>query len=190
MLEFFVMLKQRKILAFFFLGLVTGCAWFRADQAGAAVAERYDENKIIDADRLRRGGTIFVVPFKAGPNIQATIQLDHIALMIVKGIADEVNQVQSPLRILTAENKDYADFLIQGHIVLLSEPHGLQKWSLGKKKKSLAVKGYMIDQKTRKKILLFSQQKEASLKHESYDDLGWGIGSDIGKFILEGQRSP
>ncbi len=185
------MLNRKKIISLLFLCLlVGGCAWFKKEKSDAPVTQRHDEsNKIIDAARLKQGGTIFIVPFKAGPNVAATPQLDRIALMIVKGMAEQINQSQSPFRVLSAENKDYADFIIQGHITKLTEPQGLKKWPLGKKEKILAAMGYMIEQKTRKKILIFSQQKRSLSKGQGYEDLGLGIGSDLAESILEAQRS-
>ena len=49
---------------------------------------------VLDKDLLVQGGDIALVPFKAGPQAEATDELDRLSLMIIKGIKESLDDLQ------------------------------------------------------------------------------------------------
>ena len=125
-----------------------------------------------------------IIPFSAGVQAEATDELDRVALMIVRGLADVLKEENALLTILVAENADLADLKLSGYINKMQKPGQMKKWFLRKNKKILGVQGKMIDVKDGKVILYFSHQRETREEDKGFVDLGHLIGQDIGHFIL------
>jgi len=144
-----------------------------------------EKGRIVDAGRLQQGKNVAVIPFKAGVDVEANEELERVTLMVVKGNADTFADDQGGLfNILTAENSNEADFVIQGHVTNLKGPSRVSRWVLLKGHKMLSVDGKMIDAGTGEAIAVFTDQ--VTSKTESYKDLGYRIGKNIGLFILSG----
>ncbi len=151
-----------------------------------------EQGKIIDAQALKTGKNIAVVPFTASVGVEANEALDKVALMIVKGIsdtfADEQGQMQDRFTVLTAENLESADFIVQGHISSVQSPSKVDRWVLLKGQKSLGADGKMINAKTGETVLIFADAQKTVTKAEDYNQLGYRIGKNIGLFILSGDK--
>ncbi|MCK5178887.1 MAG: hypothetical protein KAR32_05095 [Candidatus Omnitrophica bacterium] len=145
------------------------------------------KGQIVDAESLKQGKNIAVIPFKAGVGVEANEELDRIALMIVKGIADTFADAEGNLfNILTAENLEGADFIVQGHVTSVKGPSKVSRWVLLKGHKRLGIDGKMVDAQTGEAIAVFADQ--ATSETENYKDLGYRIGKNIGLFILSGSK--
>ena len=129
-----------------------------------------------------------ILPFTAGSNIEANDGLDKIALMIVKGSADTIEGRSSPLKVVTAENANRVDLIIEGHITDMSAPSKLGRWVLGKKNKALSVSGKVIERKTGDTLAIFTHSKQTKNKKAQFEDLGYAMGEDIARFVLSGTQ--
>lgn len=143
------------------------------------------KGRVIDAPRLQQGGNIVAIPFKAGVGVEANQELDRIALTIVKGIADALeDDRESRFNILTAEDPQIADFIIQGHITKSDGPSRVRRWMLLKGQKTLGITGKVIDAQSGEAVAVFSDT--AKTKEEDFKGLGYHVGKNIGLFVLSG----
>lgn len=158
-----------------------------SDQESFPVAaEIYvEKGKIINAQRLRQGANVVVIPFKAGVNVAADDRLERVALMIVKGMADVFDGgSEKRFQILTAEKVSDADLVVQGHVTNIQGPSKVRRWIMLKGFKVLRVEGEVVDKQTGETVAVFTD--EVKTKTENYKDLGYQIGGNIGSFILSG----
>lgn len=126
-----------------------------------------------------------VVPFSAGPNVEANEDLDKIALMIVRGILDTIGENHDTLRLVYSEQDD-PDLVLDGRVVALNHPSTLKKWTLMDTKKFLAVEGKLVDYETGYAVVYFSDEQKAKKGSEDQRLLGLRAGQNIGKYILSG----
>ena len=144
-----------------------------------------EKGQIIDATRLKQGKNIVVIPFKAGVGVSANESLERITLMVVKGVADTfADDPEASFNFLTAENSMEADFVVQGHVTSRKGPSRVKRWVLLKGHKTLSVDGKMTDTETGEAVAVFNDQVTSTT--ESYEDLGYRIGKNVGLFILSG----
>jgi hypothetical protein len=155
-------------------------------ESGAFVVK----GRIIDKQRLRRVQNIVVIPFSAGPGVEASEKLDKAALMIIRGISDSFDKDERRrerhFSVLTAGDSQESDLIIKGHITAMKAPSKIKRWVLLKGEKRLGVEGKMIAPDTGEAIIIFTDHAETSAKEEDYRLLGYRIGRNIGRFILYG----
>lgn len=142
-------------------------------------------NRIIDPQRLKQGGGLIILPFKAGSNVEASDKLDAVSLEIVKGVSEyfSSNDTSHQFRILAQEQSQQAAFIIKGYITSFLEP---QKGRLGlfrNNRKKIAIESWLIDAKTQKKIVYFREQKESKEFYDDLSTLGHSLGQQMAKFI-------
>ena len=145
-----------------------------------------DTNKIIASDRLKQGGKLLIIPFKAGAEVEASDELNKITLMMVKGIAEELQASNVPFKILTSEDADCAELIIKGHVVRMSKAGGIKKWLPGKNIINLKVVGVLLERESQDRLAVFSMQKSLNESQEDFKLLGYSLGKDIGRFIASG----
>lgn len=165
-----------------------GCSWLGHKPAVSLEEETnpyLSSGKIINKDLLKKGGKLVVIPFKAGPGVEENDQLDKIALMIVKGIADELGSSGS-LEVVTGDKAKDADFILEGHVTSLGRTAKLKRWTTFQDKTELAVKGRISAVKTKEMVAVFSDDRQSKYKGETQQQLGLMLGQDIGKFISSG----
>ena len=168
---------------------LSGCIGTQVEKPTISVNHGFaDTNRVIDPQRIKQGGKLLIIPFKAGEEVEANDELNKVALMMVKGIAEELKVQDSPFTILTAEDADTADLIIKGHVVKMNQTIGLKKWIPGQNGIDLKVNGEMIDKKSNKRLLVFSQQKTGKQPQEDFKSLGKNIGYDIGRYIMTGVK--
>jgi len=139
-------------------------------------------NAVIDLERLKQGGNLLIAPFRAGVNVVSTAELDKVALSIIQGLADTLQNSPVSFKILTEKNVDEAQLLLKGHVTKMEESRGIKKWMGGKK--YLTIQGSMIDQKTQSLIANFNFSVVSGELKADYKKLGYQIGEQIGQFIL------
>lgn len=139
---------------------------------------------IHDITALQKGGRILVVPFTAGTGVAADPELDRIALNIIKGLADVLNENGSGFRVITAEEATTADFLLKGHVTERTEPGKLRRWVMMGRTISLGVQAVMHDPQSRKELATFSYRRQVRQNERSFEELGYQIGRAIGEDLL------
>lgn len=187
------MLKLIQLMRYLFLIVLvlvgSGCSLFHKHQKAESIAvaspapkvSRLENSKILDQEKLAKGGKILVVPFTPGVDVTADEELDRVSLMIVQGIAGSLDG-NPRFSVLNAENADTADFILEGRVIAMSKPGKLQKL-VSRGKKHIAVEGKMVDAKSGNMVLHFTDSKESQNKKEPILNLGSAIGQDIGKFL-------
>jgi hypothetical protein len=143
------------------------------------------QERVFQKEKLAKGGKVLVVPFSAGKNIEASDQLDHVALMIVKGIADTLASGE-PFRILVEQDAQSADFVIKGRIVQMEQKTPFHMpWRKKTKKLTLKVEESVLGVENEEILAKFSQIKMLESPTDNFETLGYDIGTQIGRCLLE-----
>lgn len=189
-----IMNHVRSAVLFSILFFLAGCAWFgfsknavgnEKNSREAAVVDPFVKaGKVIDARRLNKGGKLLVVPFSAGANVAADDRSDKIALMIVKGVAEELKE--TPFEVLDDATAHEAQLVITGHVTAGGEPSKWTRWVPGKTRNTVSVEGRMADAASGATVLVFTHSAQASTRRKDYAQSGYDIGRDIGRFIKSG----
>lgn len=171
----------------FFIFSLSGCAFFaHGDKAVANGNANAGAMKIIDASRLKEGGNLLVMPFRAGAGVLADEQLDRVSLMIVKGLVEALQQGNFPFRILSGETASEADLVIKGHIIELSVSKKFSVLGSGNKTLTLSIDGKMVEEKTGQSLVHFTKKEMATQKTEDFMALAYTLGREMGKLVLSG----
>ncbi|MBI5415480.1 MAG: hypothetical protein HZA29_01560 [Candidatus Omnitrophica bacterium] len=144
--------------------------------------------KILDGQLLRQGGKVFIVPFKAGVNVTADDELDKIALMTVKGIAEAMKERGALFEILGPDRAREADWVVSGYVTGVGRPSRLSRWMFQKRRISLQVEGRVIQSSSQKNVAVFTDEARGDPRKKDHKQLGYDIGKDIGHFIVSGQE--
>ena len=149
-----------------------------------------NKGRIVDAKALQQKQKLAIMPFKAGANVEASDELDRVALMIIKGISDAFLRSQDGnhghFQILTAENFSEADLIVRGHITDLISPSKIRRLLPLKAKKTLGVAGKILKSETGEVVLIFNDREASDDTQDDYSQIGYRIGKNIGEFILSG----
>ena len=182
----------RSAVLFLVLFFVAGCAWLGLSENAVGnekisgevtVANSFVKaGKVIDVQRLKKGGKLLVVPFPAGVNVAANERLDRIALTIVQGIADELKDTR--FQVLGDATAHEAELVITGHVTVDGESSKWDRWVLRKTRNTVSVEGRMVDAASGATVLVFTHSVEAATRREDRAQLGYDIGRDIGRFII------
>lgn len=142
------------------------------------------EGRMITPEKLKGGGKILLVPFRAGNNVSASKELDKIAFRMMQGISVALKDNKPFFDILINLDQSQPDFLIDGYFTVKKESSNfLVKWFFKKKKYVLGVEGKLMDANTREVIAIFSDTMTSSSPSEDFVFLGFRIGQNIGDFI-------
>ncbi len=181
------MIKVLRILLFVFV--FSGCV-FSSHGDKAAVKKNYNEGavKIIDALRLKEGGNLLFVPFRAGVGVSASEELDRVSLMLVKGFVETLQRGNFPFRILSAENAGDAELVIKGYITELNVSKKFSALSGGNKKLTLGIDGKMVDEKTDRALIHFSKKETTIQKSGNLMAMAYALGQEMATPVLEGLR--
>jgi hypothetical protein len=150
-----------------------------------ASAASLKDARVVDLERLKQGGKVVVLPFKAGVGVEANKELDKIALMIIKGVSEILEREVGKITVVFDEEAEDADLIIKGHVTEKRLPGKLRKWVLLNKNIVLAVDGKMIDRNTGQTVLVFSDKHQINLKEGNFLQLGYTIGQNIGQYIVQ-----
>jgi hypothetical protein len=141
--------------------------------------------KIIKESEFKKGGSLAILPFKAGVNAEATPQLDRVSLMIVKGLIDYLSEEKTPFTILKTQDQGQPDLVIDGYINDFVEPGKMKRWVMQNKKAVLSVDGYMEIPSTKERIMIFQHKRMMTDPQKDGLDLAYQTGQDLGRFIVE-----
>jgi len=193
-----------KSLCFVFLLSIIGCGHlnipFFGKTSDQSKAERQapviqsiefvDKGRIVNADKLKQGRNIAIIPFTAGEGAESTDELDRVALMIIKGVvdalADDKTGKHAHFKILMAENSKDADLIVNGHITAMGGPSKLKQWMPLSGKNKLSVEGKITDIQSGEAVVIFTDSVLTKTGDDDYKQLGYDLGKNIGRFILSG----
>ncbi len=185
-------MKFQKIILMAVCLPLVGCAWFHPKVKPIVPIKDTQfvaTGRVVAPTLLEKGGRVAMIPFTAGSDVEATQELDRISLMMVRGLADTLNNEPSK-KIIFSPEEDETDFIITGHITQLSQPSKFKEWIFRNHKIILSIDGKMVDAHTKQTVLVFSDLKSAQYKKVKYEALGQIIGQDIAKFILSVSTHP
>jgi len=164
---------------------IAGCAWISPKREIPEETSKYVQiGRIIDAERLNQGGTLVIVPFKAGVGVEANSTLDKIVLKIVKGISDQLKDNKPYFEILLADDVNDAEFVIEGRVTGVKDSSVFKRLLFRKKELELSAKGKMIDRTTGDIVLVFDYKRNSEHKDEDHYHLAYMVGKDIARLIL------
>ena len=123
-----------------------------------------------------------IVPFSAGPGVTASDELDRIALRIVQGMADGLQEAGAPFEVLSAADAASAELIIQGRIVRWTAAERSGSWFFKKRRQSISVEGKIMDRTSGEPLLFFVFEKSAS--GMAQEDLAVVAGRDLASGIL------
>ncbi len=134
----------------------------------------------LDASSLASGGKIAFTPFKAGPQAIDDEQLDHVSLVIIKGMVDRINQGKTSLSI--AAGDELSNLIVQGYIEDFSQNGKFDRWVLRRDKGCLAISGEIWLPSSGAKAATFSGY--ARLNHykdvsQAAEALGQALGDEL-----------
>ena len=137
---------------------------------------------VLDSQLLVQGGNIALVPFKAGPNAEATDELDRLSLMIIKGIQDSLEHQKTSLHVVDAADGQ-PKIALQGYIEEYSKTGNLSRMMMRPNKNSLSLVGEVWLISNGQRLLNFSTDKKFNPKKEKPMDVAYVLGKEIGDYI-------
>lgn len=164
------------------------CAWFEGKTASPkAPSDFIRYGNIIDKEILNQGGSIMILPFSAGKDIESNEELDKVALWLVRGIVDEFEGQKQKAKKFTlkfVEQDQKADFIIEGKITKKTSSSFFRRRLFNDHTRTLSASGKMIDQRSGKPVVVFDMDRTINDKTKNHKDLGRIIGQDLVSFIL------
>ncbi len=176
-----------RVLVLFILLPLSACSFFNKSQrvVNNDIPSYVHQGKVVDWDRLLKGGRLVIVPFYPGENVAATNDLERISLMIVKGVSEAIKQSNVPIEVLFAEEAAQADLKMTGLITKLSTTDRWWKiFQHQKQHKVIEIQGRMAQIDNDNPVLIYSHRIDTSKSADSFVNLGYVIGQDVGNFIV------
>ena len=161
-----------------------------SDESLLVANEFVKKGRIVNRARLQQRQNVIIIPFHAGVNVEATDDLDRIALMMIKGITDTFGADQTGkhdhFHILTADSQEPDNLVLKGYFTDLSGPSTLKRLLPLTNKQSLGVSGELMDAKSGEVLVIFTDAVTTDDKNDDTMKLGYQIGINIGRFLLSG----
>lgn len=161
-----------------------------ADEKLLVANEFVDKGSVVNRERLQQRQNILIFPFRAGVNVEATDDLDKIALMVIKGIVDTFDADQTGKHdhfyVLTAESQELPELILKGSFTEVAEPSALKNLLPLSGQRMLAVSGKLMDAKSGEVLIIFTDKEATNNKNDDVMKLGYQIGNNIGRFLLSG----
>lgn len=178
-------MSKRAFFIIIFSVAAAGCSAHRPVSALHSRDTTLTEARVFQKDKLIKGGNLLIVPFSAGEGVEASDELDHVSLMIVKGIADTLGDQGRSFKILTEENAQSADFVIKGRIVRMQAKETFHEpWRKNKSVYSLGIEGSVMSVDPEEILAKFAQDDTNKSRSNSYASLGYELGVKIGRFLV------
>jgi len=171
------------LLLSFFAG-INGCIFDFSKTPSVVREGNSAANKVVDVLRLKEGGKLAIIPFRAGAGVEATSVSEKASLMFVKGVSEVLLATHSSLSIVAVTEADSADLLIKGHITNFKQPKGFRERFFTGGQYALTMEGKMVDQKNGKDVLYFALRKNSVQKENNINELAYQSGKEVGGFIL------
>ena len=181
------MLPRQLIILILVMVVFTGCFFSmpKAARTTIPVGLGIPIGKIIDRDIFVKGGTLVILPFKAGEDAVANPQLDRISLMIAKGVIDYLNEQKTPFQVLTTQDQGDPQMMIEGYVEDFQRPGKLSRWILRRKNTTLRVSGQMVVVGTKDRVMMFQDEKSMPDPKADGLNIAYQTGQDLGRFIVD-----
>lgn len=140
---------------------------------------------IVKEAEFKKGGTLVILPFKAGANAAASQKLDRVAMMIVKGAVDYLAEQRTPFTVLTTEDQGSPQLILEGYVDNFSYSGKMSRMVLRNKETTLSVRGQMVVAATRDRIFVFQHKKTMPDPKKDGLDVAYQTGQDLGRFIVD-----
>lgn len=172
---------QRVLLFYFSIFLLVSCAHTSVKKTiGDHLASM--NGSVLDEMLLSEGGDLALTPFKAGPMAEANDELDHLSMMILKGVKESLDEQKTSLHII-AESQGKPKIAFEGYIQELSRTNRFSRMMMRPNRSSLVLVGDLWLISTGKRLLTFSIERKFNSKKENFTNVAYEMGKDIGKFI-------
>ncbi len=142
----------------------------------------YQPTKILDKDKLRAGGDIFVYPFLPGEDIPANKEVKRLGLRIIQGVSEAVID-QPGFAVVGVSETEQADFFIKGYITEINDNQGITKWIPGQSYRSLEIRSRMINRESGKTVLRFIDRIDSHDQAVDLESLAKELGFKMGRLI-------
>ncbi len=156
-----------------------GCGWFfKPHLVPSAVQQKIKKDlsiEVFNADVMNRGGKLFIEPFKAGVDAEASIVLDHIAATVNQGATDVI--IEGVGWSLSPEED--SDLVLRGYIEKFITPGKIRRMLPGRKNASLRIRIELKDRRTGAVVALGCGWKKMKYAAEDIDRAAYEIGRDI-----------
>ena len=126
-------------------------------------------------------GKMLIVPFSAGEGVEASKELDQLALMIVKGTGEELERAGSAFTLVGEEELEAAQFILEGHFVKKSESGRIRRWMPGGKTLDLGVQWEVKDRSSGGRLLVSTRELRSSRGKDGWRQLAYRLGQEIAK---------
>lgn len=141
------------------------------------------DGKMINPDRLAKGGSVLLVPFRAGENVVASDELNKIAYRVMQGLSNSLGENPPYFKILINDKEALPDYYIDGYFTRKQSTPDVAKMFLLRKKYVLGVEGKLMDANTNEVLATFSDTVESNNPEEDFVFLGFKVGINIGEFV-------
>ena len=144
--------------------------------------------QVIHPERLNAQGRLWIEPFKAGPNAAATPELDALALRMVKGIADTLDESNSSWAVITDSGPENCDFILTGYIEEYDTSGKFQRWVKHKNQPILKIKAELHDAHNRDYVLALTGSLKGNKKKSKSQDVAYELGQHIAQTLVRLSR--
>jgi hypothetical protein len=182
---------QQLLLSAVLLVWCSGCLWpfTSAKPVSLTTTPTAIQVEVLRPDLLAKYGKLAFIPFAAGVDAEAGPQLDHLALVMVKGASDMLKDSSSSIQMIDQGDPDTADMVLDGHIEDFHASGGWTTMGPGKKAGVLVIKAEVRDRRTNEILALISGRKEFRIAKEA-EALAYSIGSEIAGQLIQPKSRP
>ena len=136
---------------------------------------------VLNQPLLSSGGKLGLTAFKAGPMAEANDELDRVSAMVIKGIKETLGSQQTSVEIIDS-TQGQPDIALEGYVEELSKKGKLSRM-MGNSQQKLVLVGDIWLVSSGKRLLEFNVQKKFNSKKETFMDVSYQMGQEIGSFI-------
>lgn len=181
------MYTRRFILFISIILCCSGCFSSVPKAASPVVADQIEipTGKIVNREVFSKGGTLVVLPFKAGVGVSANQQMDRMSMMIAKGAIDYLVEQKTPFTILTTQDQGNPDLIIEGYIEDIDSPGKVGRLVLRQKQTTLHITGQMVMSGTKERVMIFQNTKTMPDPKRDGLEIAYQMGQDLGRFIAD-----
>lgn len=180
------MITLRPFLLIIIVLFFSGCFWSTPKNVlTPKAAFGIPTGQIINREAFLKGGTLVVLPFKAGEDAMANPQLDRVALMLAKGVIDYLDEQRTPYQVLTTQDQGRPQMIIDGYIHDFNRPGRISRWIFRNKQTRLRISGQMVLSDGKERVMVFQADKSLADPKRDGLDVAYQTGQDLGRFIVD-----
>lgn len=169
------------VLAILVLG---GCSWIGPQKSDQSFLSSDAYIQLIDSSLVQKGVTLRILPFRAGPGVEAGKDFDRMVFSLSRGLVQGFKTQSEYFYILEDQDNELADFILRGRIVALGTRSWFQKIFFRRFETSLKIEGEIIQSSNGKILVVFTENRRAKSHQQNYNDVAYLIGSNIATEIL------